>query len=328
MKIALSILSLFSWMFLMIPQQVFSAEEISDDAQINNQPVIVMDESVLFDYPSDSAWIYTNDKFEAEYEGEAFRFHPQIGGKYVVSTGLFNVDIKLLAEDPGLPGSSITMKSYVIENKAGNIIITEGEEYYYPPFDSAQVIQQFEVRKKFCDFVESEISQDHYFEYIMTRGNIIEDTPLLHINSSQNGVITHTYDSVVGNTKISFDFSCIDELSSTNLKRYSIQYTSENHISRTVVHQFAKYDNETLTIYQIDVTNWALVPSSLSIETYKQGDVNGDMEFNISDVVLLQKWLLAVPNTNLAVWQAADYNHDNVLNVVDFTLMKRALMNA
>ena len=59
-----------------------------------------------------------------------------------------------------------------------------------------------------------------------------------------------------------------------------------------------------------------------------KGDVSGDGEFNVSDVVLLQKWLLAVPNTHLENWKAADLYKDNRLDVFDLCLMKRALINA
>ena len=56
------------------------------------------------------------------------------------------------------------------------------------------------------------------------------------------------------------------------------------------------------------------------------GDVNSDGIFNLSDVVLLQKWLLAVPETDLANRNAADLCCDNRLDVVDLCLMKRLLM--
>lgn len=56
-------------------------------------------------------------------------------------------------------------------------------------------------------------------------------------------------------------------------------------------------------------------------------DINCDGSFNVSDVVLLQKWLLAVPDTHLADWKAGDICDDNVLDVFDFCLMKRALLN-
>ena len=56
------------------------------------------------------------------------------------------------------------------------------------------------------------------------------------------------------------------------------------------------------------------------------GDVNDDGEFNVADVVLLQKWLLAVPDTHLANWKAVDFCNDNKLNVFDLCLMKRELI--
>ena len=56
------------------------------------------------------------------------------------------------------------------------------------------------------------------------------------------------------------------------------------------------------------------------------GDSNGDGEFNISDVVILQKWLLAVPDTHFADWRAANFYPDDRLDVFDLCLMKRALI--
>lgn len=60
-------------------------------------------------------------------------------------------------------------------------------------------------------------------------------------------------------------------------------------------------------------------------ETIK-GDVNGDGKFNISDLVLLQKWLLAVPNTELADWKAGDLCEDGKLDVFDMVQMRKLLV--
>lgn len=57
------------------------------------------------------------------------------------------------------------------------------------------------------------------------------------------------------------------------------------------------------------------------------GDVNKDGIFNVSDVVLLQKWILAVPDTHLANWKAADICEDGRLDVFDLCLMKRMLIS-
>ena len=61
-------------------------------------------------------------------------------------------------------------------------------------------------------------------------------------------------------------------------------------------------------------------------DEFMMGDVNNDGAFNVSDVLLLQKWLLAVPDTHLAKWKAADFCEDGRLDVFDLCLMKRALI--
>lgn len=58
---------------------------------------------------------------------------------------------------------------------------------------------------------------------------------------------------------------------------------------------------------------------------YRQGDVNGDDEFSVADVVLLQKWLLT-ETKELPCWQAADLYKDERLDVFDLCLMKRKLL--
>ncbi len=55
------------------------------------------------------------------------------------------------------------------------------------------------------------------------------------------------------------------------------------------------------------------------------GDVNMDGEFNVSDLVVFQKWLLAVPNTELKNWKAADMCSDNYLDVIDLCAMRKEL---
>ena len=58
-----------------------------------------------------------------------------------------------------------------------------------------------------------------------------------------------------------------------------------------------------------------------------KGDVNADGAFNISDLLLFQKWLLAVPDTKLKNRQAGDLCEDSSLDVFDLCLMRRALVS-
>ena len=57
------------------------------------------------------------------------------------------------------------------------------------------------------------------------------------------------------------------------------------------------------------------------------GDANGDNDFTIADLVLLQKWLLAEPDTSLSDWNAVDFCRDNKINASDLSLMKRELLS-
>ena len=59
-----------------------------------------------------------------------------------------------------------------------------------------------------------------------------------------------------------------------------------------------------------------------------KGDVNSDGVFDVSDVVLMQKWLLAVPDTKLTDWKAADICEDNILDVFDLCRMKKMLITS
>lgn len=85
------------------------------------------------------------------------------------------------------------------------------------------------------------------------------------------------------------------------------------------------YENSTAQTY---AENYGRKFVSLgSVPDNIMGDVNKDGIFNVSDIVLLQKWLLAVPDTKLVNWKAGDLCNDNKLNVFDLCLMKRKLLN-
>ena len=53
-----------------------------------------------------------------------------------------------------------------------------------------------------------------------------------------------------------------------------------------------------------------------------------DGQFNVSDVVLLQKWLLADSDTTFVDWKAADFCEDGILDVFDLSHMKKTLVEA
>ena len=74
---------------------------------------------------------------------------------------------------------------------------------------------------------------------------------------------------------------------------------------------------------------WYCYPAEISVTVLDEivkGDVNADGKFDISDVVLLQKWLLGVSDVTLPNLKAADFCEDGKLNVLDLCMMKRKLV--
>ena len=55
------------------------------------------------------------------------------------------------------------------------------------------------------------------------------------------------------------------------------------------------------------------------------GDANDDGEFNMADIVLLQRWLIG-EDVELSNWKLLDFNSDGRLNVSDMTLLKTVLL--
>ncbi len=90
---------------------------------------------------------------------------------------------------------------------------------------------------------------------------------------------------------------------------------------------YSDIDGISISAYGGDLTasDIKLLVNSGNKESVR-GDVNADGEFNVSDLVLLQKWLLAVPNTKLADWKAADLCNDDRLDVFDLCLMRKELL--
>lgn len=106
--------------------------------------------------------------------------------------------------------------------------------------------------------------------------------------------------------------------------RYSVEVrykSNDNSSEGTCTIRIYTYvrEREVSTVCEF---NYTIDDKNTSIK----GDINADGVFNVSDVVLLQKWLLAVPDTHLADWKAGNFIEDDRLDVFDLCLMKRELI--
>lgn len=61
-------------------------------------------------------------------------------------------------------------------------------------------------------------------------------------------------------------------------------------------------------------------------ENTPTGNINGDNEFNVADVVLFQKYILGGSDIKISDWKNADLNANGILDVFDLCLMKKKLI--
>lgn len=59
---------------------------------------------------------------------------------------------------------------------------------------------------------------------------------------------------------------------------------------------------------------------------YKKGDLNGDSELSVADLLLLQKMLLAVSDTKINKPEYADFNEDGIIDVFDLITLRKELI--
>ncbi len=110
-------------------------------------------------------------------------------------------------------------------------------------------------------------------------------------------------------------------------------YSPDYPITLTVVpSEGAEFTGWSGDLSGLDTTVTLMLSEAMSIQANFEGgqsingDVNADGQFNIADVVLMQKWLLAIPDITLTDWKAGDLCEDDRLDVFDVCLMKRKLV--
>lgn len=75
------------------------------------------------------------------------------------------------------------------------------------------------------------------------------------------------------------------------------------------------------------IMTFSVIQTAVSAESLSEikGDVNSDGEFNVSDLVLVQKWLLN-DSIKLENWKMGDFCEDGVLDSFDLCLMRNELI--
>ena len=212
--------------------------------------------------------------------------------------------------------------SYIVD--AGNDGTTVTCENVYHPEETIYTLNSCVTDGDFYAFVNGvlpnvETGNDRYFTTVFENRTVqslfclsypySKETHSKTVATSDKTVAGH---SMTMGTASAFDADDI-------LTLYVVSARSDGEVTITA-NEKEEYD----LIVENGVFRYRSEPD---IQPYLMGDVNNDGEFNVADVVLLQKWLLAVvPDTDLKNWKAVDFCNDNKLNVFDLCLMKRELI--
>ncbi|MDE6088748.1 MAG: leucine-rich repeat protein [Oscillospiraceae bacterium] len=164
------------------------------------------------------------------------------------------------------------------------------------------------------------IGKSAFFDtpWLKTKRN---ENPLVIINGILIDGTTCKGDIVIPDSVISIGDSAFyswESLTSITIENPECEiYDNEYTISDTAT--IYGYDNSTAQAYAEKYErNFVSLGTAPEILT---GDANKDGEFNILDVIVLQKWLLGAGT--LPNWKAVDFNQDGMITIFDFVLAKK-----
>ena len=294
-------------------------EEYPDHFRMQDNSVYFMAHSFL---SNPALIVCSENQFTVQDVNYGYVFTPEESGRYIVTMEETTLD-SVAHEDIVADVQYKRYYSYIVD--AGNDGTTVTCENVYHPEETIYTLNSCVTDGDFYAFVNCllpnvETGNDRYFTTVFENGTVqslfclsypySKETHSKTVATSDKNVAGH---SMTMGTASAFDADDI-------LTLYVVSARSDGEVTITA-NEKEEYD----LIVENGVFRYRFEPD---IQPYLMGDVNNDGEFNVADVVLLQKWLLAVPDTHLANWKAVDFCNDNVLNVFDLCLMKRELIQA
>ena len=292
-------------------------EEYPDYFRMQDNSVYFMAHSFL---SNPALIVCSENQFTVQDVNYGYVFTPEESGRYIVTMEETTLD-SVAHEDIVAEVQYKRYYSYIVD--AGNDGTTVTCENVYHPEETIYTLNSCVTDGDFYAFVNGvlpnvETGNDRYFTTVFENGTVqslfclsypySKETHSKTVATSDKTVAGH---SMTMGTASAFDADDI-------LTLYVVSARSDGEVTITA-NEKEEYD----LIVENGIFRYRFEPD---IQPYLMGDVNNDGEFNVADVVLLQKWLLAVPDTHLANWKAADFCNDNILDVFDLCLMKRELL--
>ena len=291
-------------------------EEYPDYFRMQDNSVYFMAHSFL---SNPALIVCSENQFTVQDVNYGYVFTPEESGRYVVTLEETTLD-SVAYEDIVAEVQYKRYYSYIVDVENGQT--TVACQNLYHPDDKVYDLSSCVEDNDYYSFVNGmlpnvETGNDRYFTTVFENGTVQSLFCLSYPYSkeTQSKTVETSDKNVAGHSMTMRTASAFD--ADNMLTLYVVSARSDGEVTITA-NEKEKYE----LIVENGIFRYRFEPD---IQPYRMGDVNNDGEFNVADVVLLQKWLLAVPDTHLANWKAVDFCNDNVLNVFDLCLMKQEL---
>lgn len=286
--------------------------------------------------------------FDIEHDNDKIIFTPKSDGNYYAMTVNCIEETRSLEDGSHLHYSYDTLTNYTITVKDGiPTVEKKGQPSYYSNHDIQEYLKKSNNdktscgEKGCCGELYSRISENSILSYL--NGQIASDKYFLSLNNKNGSInaliMNHIDEEAVAVDKSRLNVNTINSSSSTNADFQlatpdwfpNVSIAARLSLFDPAVEDgaalFTVKDENSWICYAIDVVDENIVPSTLRVvDQAVKGDLNGDGELTIADIVILQNWLMNASETELINWKSADLCKDDILDIYDLCLMKQEFL--
>lgn len=286
--------------------------------------------------------------FDIEHDNDKIIFTPKSDGNYYAMTVNCIEETRSLEDGSHLHYSYDTLTNYTITVKDGiPTVEKKGQPSYYSNYDIQEYLKNPNndytpcKEKGCCGELYSRIRENSILSYL--NGQIASDKYFISLNTKNGSInaliMNHIDEEAVAVDKSRLNVNTINSSSSTNADFQlatpdwfpNVSIAARLSLWEPAVENgaalFTVKDENSWICYAIDVVDENIVPSTLRIvDQAVKGDLNGDGELTIADIVILQNWLINASDTELINWKAADLCEDSIIDIYDLCMMRQELL--
>lgn len=157
----------------------------------------------------------------------------------------------------------------------------------------------------------------------------VADDTIEYVDEETTALLYSMRDRLRENVYANFPNTKVHAVMASNLVgNVYVGYTSDKQAELDAAKAYCEansFDMSLMHFYLYDESQ--IVPENAESSTAMPGDINGDHDVDIMDIIRLQKYILNIGTLTPEEMKAADLNQDNETDIYDLALMKRMIVN-